>query len=108
LFFALADNGSVVALADDLDESRQAPHRRFVDAHEPGAGERRLDVARVHHAGRLDPGGPLLGAVDLGGDVVALQRPADDLQVVEGLDPGHARCRIDIAAGRKPRFQSSR
>ena len=60
LLFPLADDGHVVALADDFDESRHASHGRLVDAEQPRAGDGRLDVARVHHSGQRHPGCPLL------------------------------------------------
>ncbi len=101
LLFALAHDGDVVALADDLDESRQAAHRRLVDADELRAGDRRLHVARVHHARQLDVHRPLQRAVDLGGNVVALRRLADDLQLLHRLDLRDAGRRVDVVAGQR-------
>ena len=98
LLFPLADDGDVVALAHDLDESRDAANGGFVDADERRAGDRRLHVARVHHAGKLDVDGPLQRAVHLGGNVVALRRLADDLELLHRLELGHAGGRVGVVA----------
>ena len=99
LLFPLADHGDVVALADHPDEAGDAAHGRLVDADERGAGDRRLDVARVQHAGQLHVHGPLQRAVHLGRDVVALRRLTDDLQLLHGLDRRHARGGVGVLAG---------
>ena len=46
LLFAFADDGDIVALADDLHETWNAFYRGLVDADERRAGKRRPDVAR--------------------------------------------------------------
>ena len=71
LFLPLAHDRDVVALAHDLDEPGQVPHRRLVDARQLGASQRRFDVARVDHAGELHVHGPRQRAIDLGRNVVA-------------------------------------
>ena len=45
--------------SDDLDESREASDRRFVDADQSRTRHRRLHVARVHHAWKLHVHSPL-------------------------------------------------
>ena len=98
LLFPLADNGNVVALAHYFDESRRATNRRLVDADELRASHRRLHVAGVQHAGKLDVHGPFQGAVDLRGNVVALERLADDLEILNRLHLGDTGGRIDVVA----------
>ena len=82
LLFPLADNRDVVALAHDPDESRNASNGRLVDADHLRTGHRRLHVARVNHARKLHVHGPFQRAVHLGRNVVALWRPAHDLEVL--------------------------
>ena len=65
------------------------------------ARERRLHVARVHHAGRLHARGPFQRTVYFGRNVVALRRLADDLQILHGLHLRDAGRRIDVVAGER-------
>ena len=98
LLFPLADNRDVVALAHHLDESGDASDGRLVDADQLGARHRRLHVARMNHAGKLDVHGPFQRAVHLGRNVIALQRLADDLEVLYRLHLCHTGGRIDVVA----------
>ena len=98
LLLALEHDGDVVAAGDDADESRQARDRRLVHRHERGAGHRRLDVARVHHAGQRHVDGPLQRAVHLRRDVVARRRLADVAQRRHRLDARLAGGGVDVAA----------
>ena len=59
LFLTLADDHDVVAPAHDLDESRDVPDRRLVDADQRCARQRRPDVAGMDHPGKADVHGPL-------------------------------------------------
>ena len=101
LLFALADDGHVVALADHSHEARDPANRRFVDAEELRAGNRRLHVARVKHARQLHADGPLERAVDLRRDVEAPRRLADHPELLDGLDLRDAGRRIDVLAGQR-------
>ena len=98
LLFPLADNRDVVALAHHLDESRDASNGRLVDADQLRARHRRLHVARMNHAGKLDVHGPFQRAVHLGRNVVALRRLADDLEFLHRLHLRHAGGRVDVVA----------
>ena len=101
LLFPLAHDGDVVALADDLDEAGKIPDRGLVDADQRRAGHWRFDVARVHHARKLDVDGPFQRAVHLRGDVVALRRLADAPEILHRLDLGRAGGCVDIVAGQR-------
>jgi hypothetical protein len=83
---------------NDFHEAGQAPHRRFVDTRHRCAGDRRLDVPRVHHAGQLDVHRPFRRSVNLAGNVVALRRLAGHLHVLDGLQLRLARRRVHVVA----------
>ena len=101
LLFALADHGHIVATADHAQEPRHVGYGSLVDALQGCACQRWPHIARVHHAGQLHVHGPFLRAVDLGGNVVALERLPHDAQVAHGLDRGLAGGGIDIASGER-------
>ena len=101
LLLALAHHRDVVALAHHLDEAGHVLHRGLVDAHELRARDRRLHVARVQHAGHFGIHRPLQRAIHLRRDVVALRRLADDLELIDVLEPRRARRRVDVAAGER-------
>ena len=86
LLLALADDREVVAAPDDPDEAGQVADRGFVHARERGAGERRLHVPRVHHAGQLHIDRPPQRPVHFRRNVVARQRLSRQPEVLDVLD----------------------
>ena len=98
LLFALADDRQVVSAPYDRDEARQAADRGFVHARERGPGERRLHVARMHHAGQLHIDRPPLRPVHLWRNVVARQRLSGQPEVLDVLDAGHTGRGVDVVA----------
>ena len=98
LLFALEDHRDVVALAHHPDEPREAAYGRLVDVDQRRAGHRRLHVARVQHPRNLRVDRPFQRAVHLGGDVVALRRLSDDLELLDVLDLRDAGRRVGVVA----------
>ena len=85
-------------VGDDAEEALVPDHfgagnvldRAFVDLDRHRAGDRRADHAAMHHARHLDVGAEVFLRVDLGRDVLAVDRLADDLVVLRVLRLGLA------------------
>jgi hypothetical protein len=73
------------------------PDRAFVDFHRHAPGDGGADHAAMHHAGPPDVGAEVLLRVDLGRDVLARDRLADDLVIFCVLRLGLARRVKDVA-----------
>ena len=101
LLLALAHHRDVVAFAHHLDEARQVLDRRFVDARQLCAGERRFHVARMNHARQLDVHGPFEGTVHFCGNVVTMERLARVFEFRDGLRFGLTGDGVDIVPGQR-------
>ena len=98
LLLAFAHDGHVVAVAYDLHEAGNARDRRFVDAAQCRARQRRLHVARMQHARQLHVDGPCERAIHLARNVVALDRFADRVHVLHSLHVRGARGVVHVLA----------
>ena len=91
-------DGVPFLVGDDAEESLLPHHpragdvrdRAFLDFHRHAAGDGGADHAAVHHAGPPDVGAEVLLRVDLGRDVLARDRLADDLVILRILRLGLA------------------
>ena len=82
--FLVGDDPEEALLPHHLG-ARDVLDRAVVDLHRHAAGDRRTDHAAVRHARHLDVGAEVLLRVDLGRDVLAGDRLADDLVVLRVL-----------------------
>ena len=82
--FLVGDHAEEALVPDHLGAGNVLD-RAFVDLHRHRAGDRRTDHAAVHHARHLHVGAEVFLRIDLGRDVLALDRLADDLVVLRIL-----------------------